>query len=66
MTPNSNYQAKQRRNITTASVKQLNPGTPLTFRPDIFHGINYWKSMKKDDLSVVPSWMSVQSVSFID
>ena len=31
--PKSNYQAKQRRNITSASLKHLNSSTPLTFWP---------------------------------
>ena len=46
-TPNSNYQAKQRKNSTTASLRHLNPGTPLIFQPNIFHRIDYGKRMKK-------------------
>ena len=47
MTHNSNYQAEQRRNITLASWKHLNSGTPLIFQPYIFHRTDNGTRMKK-------------------
>ena len=41
MTHESNYQAKQRRQITSASLIHLNSGTPLTFQPYIFDRRSY-------------------------
>ena len=44
----SSYQAKQRRNITSASLKDLNSATPLSFQ---IYRVDYSTRMKNDDSS---------------